>query len=135
MSTTPRLLLASRLVGDGNDPVLRLDNGSLGSLDLVGREPDVALCSQTPRLTRRGFVSGVFGGTAPTGGPYGLVAGLRPADSLPNQWLVTAASADSAVTACAPDDSGGLWVAPIFADTGNFFGQTIFGGGLVHMEP
>jgi hypothetical protein len=135
MSTTPRLLLASRLLGDGNDPVLRLDNGSLGSLDLVGREPDVALCSQTPRLTRPGFVSGIFGVTVPTGGPYGLVAGLRPADSLPNQWLVTAASADSTVTACAPDDSGGLWVAPLFADSGTFFGQSIFGGGLVHMEP
>jgi hypothetical protein len=130
----PRLALGSRRLADGDDARLQIDDGSLASFDLVGREPDVAVCGQTPRGTRSGVVSSFFGMSAPSGFRV-VVAGLRPPMSPAGQWVLTSTSVDGDVTACAPDSNGGLWVAPLFPGSGLFFdARTVVGSGLVHLE-
>lgn len=134
-AAAPRLVLTSVRAADGNDARSHVADGSVRGTRLVGREPDVALCGQTPfEGIRTGFVSELFGATAPSGAAMGFVVALGPGADL--RWVEWAQGDQGWMGDCVSDGRGGLFVAPTFLNLeGSFRGHIFQGSAIVHLEP
>ena len=134
-AAAPRLVLTSVRASDGNDARSEVTAASVRGTRLVGREPDVALCGQTPfEGVRTGFVSDLFGASAPSGAAMGFVVSLGPEAAL--RWGEWAEGDQGWMGDCASDGRGGLFVAPTFLNLeGSFRGHVFQGSAIVHVEP
>jgi hypothetical protein len=130
--TASRLAWVSLRSADGDDGRIEVATGSVGSAHLVGREPDVAVCGQSPWFMRPGVTSDLFGLSPPSAEEHGFVVAMDPSGSA--RWLETS-SVGGAVSTCARDLGAGLWVAPFFLESGTFRGVTVNGSAIVHLEP
>lgn len=132
----PRLVWSSVRAADGNDARFAATVASVRGTHLVGREPDVVLCGQTPvESTHAGLVSDLFGLGPTTGAPTGFVTAIGSDGHA--RWQELGVGDNAWVGDCASDGRGGLFAAPTFLNLpgGTFRGESYQGSAVFHLEP